>query len=117
LASFLEAQIVDCRRLYTAMAFVLDRRPPLRSLATSNGPGSMPRFLHDNLELKKELPLEIQESRAGTRRMALRNYDESRPAHVCDMQQRVPGSKFREYRNSAHLPFEEERETQLVQSS
>jgi hypothetical protein len=45
-----------------AMAFVLDRQPALVSLAVSNSPASMPRFLRDNLELKKELPQEIQES-------------------------------------------------------
>ena len=37
-------------------------------------------------------------------------YDEIRPAHVRDMHKRVTGSEFREYRNSAHLPFEEEPE-------
>ena len=168
-----------------AMAFVLDRHPPLVSLAVSNSPASMPRFLRDNLELKKELPQEIQESidwheangftkcpeyqaatalwyqkhicrmrpwPAGLERsfagvglgpyetmlgpsefnvtgnlkdwdvterlheiemptlFITGTYDEIRPAHVRDMHKRVTGSEFREYRNSAHLPFEEEPE-------
>ena len=37
-------------------------------------------------------------------------YDEIRPAHVRDMHDQVPGSELHHYANSAHLPFEEERE-------
>jgi proline iminopeptidase len=168
-----------------AMAFVLDRQPSLVSLAISNSPASMPRFLRDNLELKKQLPQEIQDSidwheangftkcpeyQAATALWYQKHicrmrpwpvglersfagvglgpyetmlgpsefnvtgnlkdwdvterlheievptlfitgtYDEIRPAHVRDMHERVTGSEFREYHNSAHLPFEEEPE-------
>jgi proline-specific peptidase len=168
-----------------AMAYVLERRPSLVSVTISNSPASMPRFVRDNLELKTQLPEDVQrqidwhEERGFTQcpeyqaaialwyqrhicRMApwpeglersfagvglgpyltmvgpsefnvtgnLRDwdvtdrlgeidvptlfvsgeYDEIRPAHVRDMHEQVPGSELHHYANSAHLPFEEERE-------
>ncbi len=168
-----------------ALQYVLDRSPSLISLGVSNSPASMGRFIDDVLELKRDLPEDVQElidwheargftdcpeyqgaialwfqrhicrmrpwpeglerSFAGVgagpygamigpselcvtgnlrdweimdRLSQIRlptlfmtgEHDEIRPAHMHDMHAQVAGSEFIHYRDSAHLPFEEERE-------
>jgi proline-specific peptidase len=45
-----------------AMAYVLDRRPRLVSLTVSNSPASVPRFVADSQELKRQLPGDVKKT-------------------------------------------------------
>lgn len=168
-----------------ALQYVLDRRPELVSLTVANSPASIPRFAKEVLELRAELPQEMQDmltwheqhgyfacpeyqgavalwfqrhicrmtpwphglerSFAGVGvdcymemigpsdffitgnlrewdvmgrlgEIAVPTlyvggrYDEIRPEHVADMHARTPGAQLVVFEDSAHLPFEEERE-------
>lgn len=168
-----------------SLQYALDRRPPILSLVLSNTPGSMRRFVADNLVLRRALPADVRavmewhEDRGFTtcpeyqgaiaywfsrhvcrmrpwpvgleRAFAgfgtscyetmvgpseffvtgnLRDweiltriseisvptlfiagsYDEVRPDHIAEMHAKVNGSTFVVFEESAHMPFEEERD-------
>jgi proline-specific peptidase len=173
-----------------AMAYALDRNPPLTSLIIANSPASAPRQIADNAVLRAALPADVQQTMAWHEQHGLFDcpeyaaataewyrrhicrmnpwplgleraiagagrepyktmwgpseffvtgnlrewdvtgrlheitaptlfisgeYDEIQATQIREMHAAVPGSQYLHFANSAHLPFEEERELFMAQ--